>query len=222
MLVDVKKFLEYADIKEAIYPGKRFVKPCKQVGQYKNHCVVIDWRDPDEISINVKPGLSGKHLVPEVIKEYPVCFQTPTFVKIKVINDNKDKEEDDEEGKGKSSGKSGGGGKQPARKKLEDIEQIASRFSKSVEGAIPALGELKEMMVMGMEIAKESMAIAFAELTRQISHAKISATEILAKSANMVTKITPPAFLQPKGDEQVTYKYDREKNADIGMNMSLG
>jgi len=218
MLVDVKKFLEYADIQEALYPGKRLVKPCKQVGQYKNHCIVLDWRDPDVIRIDVKPGISGKQLAPEVIKEYPVCFQAPTYVKIEVVNDNDDEEEEGEEGK---KGKSGGSkGTKPAKKKLEDIQQIAARFGESVEGKIPSLGQIKEMMVMGMEIAKEGFALAFAELTRQMQHAKISTTEILAKSADLVTKVSPPAFLKPTGDETVTYKYDREKNADIGKNMT--
>ena len=219
MLVDVQKFLEFADIKEALYPGKRLVHPCKQVGQYKNHCVVLDWRDPETIRIEVKPGLTGKQLAPEIVKEYPVCFQTPTYVKIEVVKDEESEEEDDDEGK--SKGKSGAGGKALKKKKnIEDIQQIAARFSKSVEGVIPSLGEIKEMMVMGMQIAKEQFAVAFAELTRQIGHAKISATEILAKSADLVTKVTPPAFLKPKGDEDVTYKYDREKNADIGVGMN--
>lgn len=222
MLVDVQKFLEFANIKEALYPGKRFVKPCKQIGQYKNHCIVLDWRNPDIIRIDIKPGLSGKQLAPEVVKEYPVCFQTPTYVKIQVINDNDETDnEEDEDEEGKSEGKSGGGKQLAKKKTLEEIQQIAARFSKSVEGAIPSLGEIKEMMVMGMEITKEQFAIAFAELTRQISHAKISATEILAKSADMVTRVTPPGFLKPKGNEDVTYKYDREKNADIGVKMSL-
>jgi len=218
MLVDVQKFLDYADVKEALYPGKRLVKSCKQVGQYKNHCIVLDWRDPDVIRIDVKPGLTGKHLAPEVVKEYPVCFQAPTYVKIEVINDNDDEEDEDEEGKKGKSGDSKG--TKPAKKKLEDIGQIATRFGESVEGKIPSLGQIKEMMVMGMEIAKEGFAVAFAELTKQMEHAKISATEILAKSADLVTKVSPPAFLKPTGDETVTYKYDREKNADIGVNMN--
>ncbi|MCK5374907.1 MAG: hypothetical protein KAJ40_06450 [Alphaproteobacteria bacterium] len=227
MLVNVKEFLEHADIREALYPGKRLVKPCKQIGQYKNHCIVIDWRDPEIISIDIKPGISGKQLAPEVVKEYPVCFQTPTYVKIKVMNDDEEeeKEGEEEEGEeGKSKGKSGGGGKKPAQKKksLEDIQLIAARFSESAEGHIPSLGEIKEMMVMGVEIAKEAFGTAFTELTRQINHARISATEILAKSANLVTRVTPPGFLKPKGDETQLYKYDREKNADIGTGMSLG
>ncbi|MFP4097858.1 MAG: hypothetical protein ACLFP8_07565 [Alphaproteobacteria bacterium] len=223
MLMNVKEFLDNAGIQEALYPGKRLVKPCKQIGQFKNHCVVIDWRDPEVISIDVKPGLTGRQLAPEVIKEYPVCFQTPTYVKIEVVNDDQDEEDSQEDSEGKSSkGKGGSGGKKPAKKKLEDISLIAARFGKSAEGQIPSFGEIKEMMVMGMEIAKEAFNTAFTELTRQIKQAKISATEIVAKAANVVTRVTPPSFLKPKGDETQIYEYDRDKNADIGMIVSPG
>lgn len=223
MLVNVKEFLDQADIKEALYPGKRIVKPCKQIGQYKNHCVVVDWRDPETISIDVKPGLSGKTLIPEVIKEYPVYLQMPTYVKIDVVNDNDDEDDEDEGEEGKSKGKSGGGGKKMAKKKtLEDIDLIAARFGKSAQGSIPSLGEIKEMMVMGVQIAKEAFGNAFGELTKQISHAKISATEVLSKAADLVTKVQPPSFMKPKGNETQTYNYDREKNANIGVKMTMG
>jgi hypothetical protein len=109
-----------------------------------------------------------------------------------------------------------------AKKKLEDIDLISARFEKSAEGATPSLGEIKEMLVMGMQIAKEAFGQAFGELTKQIGHAKIAATEVLAKAANVVTRVTPPEYVTPKGDETSTYQYDREKNADIGMKMSLG
>ncbi len=218
MLINVKEFLEHADMQESLYPGKRIVKPCKQIGQYKNHCVVVDWRDPETINIDIRPGLSGKLLAPEVVKQYPVCFQMPTNVKIKVVSDNDNKDEDEEE---ESKGKSGGGGKKPAKKKLEDIEVIAARFGDSAEGKIPLLGEIKEMMVMGVEIAKEAFSNAFAELTHQMSHAKISATEILAKAADMVTRVQPPSFMKPTGGETTQYEYDRDKNANIGFRMSF-
>ncbi len=224
MLINVKEFLEHADIKESFYPGKRIVKPCKQIGQYKNHCVVIDWRDPDMIKIDVRPGLSGKLLAPEVIKEYPVCFQMPTNVKIKIVNDNEQNEDDDrdEEDQG-SKGKSGGSGKKAVKKKkgLDDIELIASRFGNSAEGKIPLLGEIKEMVVMGVEIAKEAFANAFSELTNQMKHAKISATGILSKAADLVTRVQPPSFMKPKGDETVKYTYDRSKNENIGFKMEF-
>lgn len=220
MHIDIKDFLEEADIKEALYPGKRIVHACKHIGDFKNHCVVLDWRDPDVLKINVKPGLSGKTLAPEVIKNYPVCLQSDTFVTIEVTNDN-ESDEDDEEEKGKK-GKSGGGGKKMAKKKLEDIEMISARFGDKAENTIPSLGEIKEMVVMGVEIAKEAFGTAFAEMTNQIKHAKVSATQILAKAADMVTKVKPPSFMEAKGDETVSYKYDREKNADIGMKMTLG
>ena len=222
MLLNVKEFLEHADIQESLYPGKRIVKPCKQIGQYKNHCVVIDWRDPDMINIDVRPGLSGKLLEPEMVKKYPVCFQMPTQVKIKVVNEKGDSKDDEDEEKG-SKGKGGSGGKKPAKKKkkLEDMEVIAARFGDSAEGKIPLLGEIKEMVVMGVEIAKEAFANAFAELTHQINHAKISATEILAKAADMVTRVQPPSFMKPTGDETAKYTYDRDKNENIGFRMSF-
>ncbi len=219
MQVNIKEFLVDADIKEALYPGKRIVKPCKQIGEYKNHCVIVDWRDPDNIQIDIKPGLSGKHLAPEILKKYPVCFQMPTTVKIKVTNDNKD--DDDEEGKKGKSGSSGGG-KKPAKKKLEDTELIAARFGEHAEGSVPTLGELKQMMIMGVDIAKEALGNAFTELTKQIGHAHIAATEVLAKAADLVTRVAPPSFMEAKGDETANYNYDRDKNADIGFKMSLG
>jgi len=62
MQVNVKQFLEEAGITEAFYPGKRLVHSCRQPGEYKSHCVVLDWRNPDKIKIEVKAGLSGKDL----------------------------------------------------------------------------------------------------------------------------------------------------------------
>ncbi len=222
MKINLKQFLNDADFKDEVYPGKRIVKPCHQSGEFKNHCVVLDWRDPETLKLDIRPGLTGKQLAPEMVKKYPVCFQMPTSVTIKVTNDNEgtdNGEEDEEKGK---SGKGGGGGKKPARKKLEDIELISARFEKSADGTIPSLGEIKEMVVMGMKIAKEAFGNAFSELTKQVGHAKIAATDVLAKAADVVTRVTPPQYVTPKGDETAQYKYDREKNANIGMKMTMG
>lgn len=223
MHVNVEQFLKEADVQEQLYPGKRVVKPCQQSGEYKNHCIVLDWRDPETIKIDVRPGISGKQLAPEVMKKYPVCFQTPTYVNIKVLADDivNDNEEDDEE-EGKKGKSGGGGGKKPAKKKLTDIEMIAARFGEEAEGKIPSLGEIKEMVVMGAKIAKEGFTNAFSELTRQMKHAQVRATDILSKGMDMVTKVAPPSYMEPKGDEKISYNYDREKNADIGMKMTLG
>ncbi len=223
MQVNIKKFLVDADIKEALYPGKRIVKKCKQIGEYKNHCVVIDWRDPDNIQIDIKAGLSGKRLAPEIAKKYPVCFQMPTKIKIKVTNDNEEDEDESEEGKSKGKSSGGGGGKKPAKKKdLKDVELIATRFKGSAEGAVPTLGEIKEMVIMGVDIAKEAFSNAFSELTKQIGNAHIAVTELLSKSVDLVTRVAPPSFMEAKGDETANYNYDRDKNADIGFKMSLG
>lgn len=215
MQVNVKEFLQEAGITEPFYPGKRLVQSCRQEGQYKSHCVVFDWRNPEKIRIEVKPGLSGKDLEPKKLKHYPVSFQSPTFVEIEVINDN----EEDEEEEGKStSGKGGSGGKKPKKKGLSEMKSLAAdAFSSVMEGKVPELGKIMEMVVMGKQITAEAFADVMGALAQQIEHAKISTTELLAKAGDYVTKYTPPSFLKPTGDEKATYKYDREKNADIGF-----
>lgn len=212
MKVNVKEFLKDSGITEPFYPGKRLVKACRQPGEYKSHCVVFDWRDPARIVVEVKPGLSGKTLAIEKIKQYPVSFQSPTFVEIEVVNDNAD---DEDESKGKSSS---GGGKGFKKKKLTDLNGLMSKaFADISEGRTPELGDVKKMVVMGMEIAKEAMAAVMGVFTKQIEHSRIAATDLLASAGNYITRYTPPSFLAPKGDEDKTYKYDRVKNEDIGM-----
>lgn len=215
MRVNVQEFLQESGITEAFYPGKRLVQPCKQIGQYKSHCVVLDWRNPDKIRIEIKAGLSGRNMEPKDLKYYPVCFQSPTYVDIEVINDNKDDESEEEHS---SSSSSGGGGKGMKKKKsLDDFKSLASTaFGSAIEGKVPDLGTIVEMVVMGKKIAAEAFGNVMGKLAQQINHAKISATDLLAQAGKFVTKYTPPAFMKPSGNEDVVYKYDREKNADIG------
>lgn len=223
MQVNVKEFLEEAGITEAFYPGKRLVHTCRQPGEYKSHCVVLDWRNPDKIRIEVKAGLSGRDLEPSKLKYYPVSFQTPTYVDIEVVNDNKEDDKEEEEGKGKGkSGKGGSGGKKPG-KKLEDVKMMASdAFGAVVEKAAPELGKIVEMVVLGTQIAAEAYGNVMGKLAHGLAHAKVSTTDMLAQAGKFVTKYTPPAFMKPTGDEQANYKYDREKNADIGYKAGLG
>ena len=82
---------------------------------------------------------------------------------------------------------------------------------KVAEGVIPGAGEIVEMVVMGKEIAKEAFGQVFETLANQIEKLKISPTDLLAKASDLITKYTPPAFMEAKGDEQVAYNYDRDK-----------
>lgn len=216
MKMNVKKFLDEVGVTEDFYPGKRLVHSCKQTGQFKSHCIVLDWRDPSKIRMEVKAGLSGRDLEPQKLKYYPVSFQAPTYVDVEVVNDNND-EDDTETGKGKASG----GGKQP-KKNLDDLKSMASSaFGAVVQGIVPEAGKIVDMVVLGTQIAKESFGAVMSEFAKQIQNAKISTTELLAKAGDYVTKYTPPSFMEPKGDEQASYQYDREKNANIGYKMSL-
>ena len=222
MQVNVKEFLDQSGITEAFYPGKRLVHTCRQPGEYRSHCVVLDWRNPDKILIEVKAGLSGRDLEPKKLKYYPVSFQTPTYVDIEVVNDNGDKEDEDGEKTSGKSGSSGGGGKKPARS-LESLKMMASdAFGSVSEGKIPELGKIKEMVVLGTKIAAEAYGNVMGKLANGIAHAKVSTTDMLAQAGKFVTKYTPPSFMKPTGDEQANYKYDREKNADIGYKAGLG
>lgn len=220
MKMNIKEFLKESGINEPFYPGKKLVHPCRQVGEYKSHSVVLDWRDPDKVRIEIKAGLSGKDLTPQKLKYYPVSLQSPTYVDIEIVNDNDEKE--DEEGKS-SSGKGGSGGKAPARKKLEDVKLMAAdAFGSVMEGKIPELGNIVAMVVMGTEIAAQAYAGVMSKLVQGIQHAKISTTDLLVRAGDFVTKYEPPSFMKPKGDETARYKYDREKNANIGYRPGMG
>jgi len=219
MKINLKEFLDEAGIEEPLYPGKRFVHSCKQTGEYKSHCVVFDWRDPEKLRIEVRAGLSGKQLEPKELKYYPVSFQAPTYVDIEFVNDNADDEED-EDSKGKAKG--GSGSKKPKKKKLSEMKSLAAdAFGKVMEGEVPELGTIKEMFVMGKEVAEEAYGAVMEKLAKQIDHAKVTSTELLAQAGKFVTKYTPPAFMKPTGDEDAKYSYDREKNADIGFRASM-
>lgn len=221
MQLNVKEFLAEAGITEAFYPGKKLVHTCRQPGEFKSHCVVLDWRTADKIRIEVKAGLTGKDLEPKRLKYYPVSFQTPTYIDIEVLNDNKEDEKEDGDGETTSGKSSGGGGKQPA-KKMDDMRLMASQaFGSVVEGKVPELGKIVEMVVMGTKIAADAYANVMGKLAHGIAHAKVSTTDMLAQAGKFVTKYTPPAFMKPSGDETATYKYDREKNADIGYRPGL-
>ena len=216
MLLDIQEFLDEIEIKDHVYPGKKSIKPCKQTGEFKSHCVVMDWHDPDILHMEVKAGLSGKSLDNKDLKSYPVCLQMPTYVKIEIVNDNDDKEDEEEKGR-QGKGDSSSGGKKPKKKTLKDIAKIAARFGEEAEGKIPSAGKIVEMMVMGMKVAEEAFNSVFSELVTQIKASHIAATELLAKAGDIVTRVQPPSFMEPKGDETVKYQYDREKNANIGV-----
>jgi len=218
MQVNVKQFLDETGITEPFYPGKRLVHKCQQPGEYKSHCVVLDWRNPEKIRIEVKAGLSGRDLEPAKLKYYPVSYQTPTYVDVEIVNDNEEDEE--EEGKS-SSGKGGGGGKKPARK-LEDVAAFASEaFGKVVDAAAPEVGKIVEMVVLGTKIAEQAYGQVMGTLAQGMAHMKIGATDLLASAGKLVTKVEPPSFMKPKGDETAKYSYSAEKNADIGYRPGL-
>jgi len=214
MQVDIQNLLGSAGLKDPVYPGKKLVKKYQQPGQYKSHCVVFDWKDTEKLHIELKAGLTGRSLDPSDLKNYPVSFQAPTYVDIKIENDNKDPEEDDEEEEG-SKGKSSGGGKKPAKKKLEESRSTLKAFDKAKEGIIPGAGEITKFVVMGKEIAAEAYATAFENLKEQLHQTKVMVMEIMKGVSDVIKRATPGGGLEAKGNESIPYKYDSEKTAPL-------
>lgn len=210
MKINIQEFLDHCGITdEKIFPGKRLVRKMRQPGEFKSHCVVLDWHHAEMLRIEVKAGLSGRTLPLSDLKKYPVSFQAPTYIDIatKAANDEDDKEDEEEGRQGRASG--GGGGKK-MKKSLQG--EMVSAFSTVMEGKVPDLGDIKKMVIMGKEIAKESYGQVLEKLAEQIKHTKLIATDLLAEAGKFITKYTPPAFMAPTGGEDKVYKYDREKN----------
>jgi hypothetical protein len=227
MQVNIQSFIKEAGLEEPFYPGKRVIKACPQPGEYKSHCVVYDWHDPSHIRIEIKAGLSGKDLPAKELTRYPISFQAPTFIEINVktgaiktisAHARDEDDEDDDESRG-GKGKSGGGGKSPIKKKDGTALSLNS-FIAAAEGKVAELGQVVQMVVMGMEIAKEAYANVMDTFFVQVNHAKIQATELVAAAGKLITKFTPPAFLKPDGSETKVYKYNREKNEPMFTGMT--
>ncbi|MEM9469732.1 MAG: hypothetical protein AAF988_06175, partial [Pseudomonadota bacterium] len=155
------------------------------------------------------------------LKNYPVSYQAPTYLKLLVNNDNEEsEEEEDEEGE---KGKSGGGGKKPKTEVLEETDLSSmNAFDKVSDGEIPSLGDIKEFVVMGKELAQEAFATAYENLTEQLKQAKVMAMDILKDVGNTIQRATPGGGLEAKGNEKINYKYDVEKTAALFGGMSPG
>ena len=207
MQIQIREFLDHAGIEESIYPGKKLLWRCPQPGEFKSHCVVVDWKDQSLLHIEVKAGLSGKDLAPADLKKYPVSFQARTFVEIATGRDNGDEEDDGDGEKGR--GESASGGRRPGIKKLS---RDGGAFHRVVEGKIPELGDIQKLVVLGKEIAKEAYGQVMEKLAEQIRHMKIATTDLIAEAGKFITRYTPPAFMKATGDEDAKYKYDRIKN----------
>jgi hypothetical protein len=63
-------------------------------------------------------------------------------------------------------------------------------FSKVVEGKIPDLGDVKKLVLMGKNIAKDAMASVLESLAAQIKAKAVAPVNVLA-NISKVTKIAP-------------------------------
>lgn len=219
MQVNIQELISETGLDEKLYSGKRVVKKYMQPGEFKSHCVVFDWRS-EILRVELKAGLSGKALDLKDLKNYPVSYQAPTFIELIAKNDNI--VEDEDEGEEGSKGKSGGGGKKPTTKKLEDSEVSLSAFDKVTTGDLTEMAEITKFVVMGKELAQEAYAQAFENFKVQLHQVKVMAMDIMKGVGDVIKKATPGGGLQAKGDESIKYKYDTEKTASLFGGMSPG
>ena len=134
------------------------------------------------------------------------------------INNRAKDDEEEEEGKGRAGSGDSKGHKKKKKPSLADMTMSMNEaFSNIVEGKVPELGKIVEMVVMGTQVAKEAYGAVMGKFAEQIGHAKVGATDLLAQAGKFITKYTPPAFMKPAGDEDAVYSYDREKNENIGF-----
>lgn len=213
MQVNIQELVKETGLNEKIYPGKKLVKKYVQPGEFKSHCVVFDWRS-DLLRVELKAGLTGHNMDLSDLKKYPVSYQAPTFLELITENDNKEDENEDEDEEG-SKGKSGGSGKKPPMKKLEDSDLSLSAFDKVTEGAIPDMADIQKFVVMGKELAQEAFAQAFDNLKQQLHQTKVMAMDVMKDVGDIIKKATPGGGLEAKGDENINYKYDVEKTASL-------
>jgi hypothetical protein len=163
------------------------------------------------VRIELKAGSSGHTLSTKELHHYPVSFQARTYLEI----DTTDGEGEEEDEGDTQRGKSGGGGKKPSKKNLNDGQIMSSAFSKMAEGAHALSGEIKKFVVMGKEIAKEGYAQALDNLKYQMAQSKILAMDLMKGVADIIKKATPGGGLAAKGDETIKYKYDAEKTSPM-------
>ena len=222
MQVNIQELVKETGLDEKIYPGKKLVKKYVQPGEFKSHCVAIDWRS-DVLRIELKAGLTGRTLDLSDLKNYPVSYQAPTFMEL-IANDDLEAKNDEDEGdeeEDETKGKSGGGGKKPGHK-LDDEELNLRAFEKVTDGSIPELAEIEKFVVMGKELAQEAFAQAFENFKEQLHQTKVMAMDIMKGVSDIIQKATPGGGLEAKGDENINYKYDTEKTAALFGSMSPG
>lgn len=215
MRLNISKWLKDLGVEETLYWGKRIVKALPQPGQFKNHSIVINWREPEKIRIDLRAGLSGKTMTARDLANYPLQLQSETFFELAVDTASSAKKTggDDEKdsSRGSGSGKSGGGHR-PARRKDENRAGLSSFFDAAHSEEVPTHARLARGVVMGMEIATEALDKVFDQFCQQIHQTKIMVSDLLASAGKHITRYTPPPFLQPRGNEDAVYKYDRARN----------
>lgn len=98
-------------------------------------------------------------------------------------------------------------------------------FDTAAKGQVPETGAPPAGKLMGRELSAAASLAALETIGHGIGHGRVDLTDAAVAGAKADAKsdlaknfqrATPGGGLAPKGDESVEYKYDPERNADIG------
>lgn len=109
MQMSFEEFFDMVGLQEPLHPGEKKVVPVRSEKVGASYSIVYDWRsDLHKIRVEIKPGLTGREISPERMKDVPPSLQTPIYVEAAVNfedgNVNTD-QEDQKETKAKAKKK---------------------------------------------------------------------------------------------------------------------
>lgn len=88
MQMSFEEFFDMVGLQQPLLPGERKVIPVRSEKPGASYCIVYDWRsDLEKIRVEIKPGMTGRDLSPERMKDVPPSLKTPIFVEANVDYD---------------------------------------------------------------------------------------------------------------------------------------
>lgn len=94
------EFFDMVGLQEPLHPGEKKVIPVRSEKVGASYSIIYDWRsDLHKIRVEIKPGLTGRDLSPERMKEVPPSLKTPIYVEAAVNFDDGTIETDEKQDK---------------------------------------------------------------------------------------------------------------------------
>jgi len=106
MQMSFEEFFDMVGLQEPLHPGEKKVIPVRSEKVGASYSIVYDWRsDLHKIRVEIKPGLTGREISPERMKDVPPSLQTPIYVEAAVNFEDGNVDTDNKESKSKAKKK---------------------------------------------------------------------------------------------------------------------